>query len=115
MEGAGFAVLHRNWAHVQSMREHEVALRSPTGGVVDLHWSLGPAPLSSDRSPGFGLLMGRSVDVPVGESTCRALGDVDALCHVAVHAAAAGGHRLVWLADLRAGPGGHRTRACRPL
>lgn len=102
LEAAGFVVAQNNWAHLQSMEEHEVTLRSSSGGAVDLHWSLGAPPLSRDRSPAFERLLARSVRLSMGATVCRGLGDVDAICHLAVHAAAAGGHRLVWLADLRA-------------
>jgi hypothetical protein len=40
--------------------------------------------------------------VVLGTVAARVLGPADAAVHLAVHAAAAGGHRLLWCADLRA-------------
>ncbi|TPG18968.1 nucleotidyltransferase family protein [Pedococcus bigeumensis] len=102
LEGAGFTLLDANWPFLLDADVHELVLRTPSGGALDLHWSLGPSPMSIDRSPAFGVLHGRSVEFDAGPVAVRGLGDADAVVHLAVHAAASGGHRLVWLTDLRA-------------
>jgi hypothetical protein len=102
LERAGFHLLDANWPFLLTADVHELALRTPSGGALDLHWSLGPSPMSIDHSPAFEVLWGRSVEFDAGPVVVRGLGDADALVHLAVHAAASGGHRLVWLTDLRA-------------
>jgi hypothetical protein len=102
LEAAGFALLDANWPFLLTADVHELALRTPSGGALDLHWSLGPSPMSIDRSPDFEVLRARSVEFVAGPVAVHGLGDADALVHLAVHAAASGGHRLVWLTDLRA-------------
>jgi hypothetical protein len=102
LEGAGFALLDANWEFLLTADVHELVMRTPSGGVLDLHWSLGPSPMSIDHSPAFEVLHERSVGFGAGAVEVRGLGDADAVVHLAVHAAASGGHRLVWLTDLRA-------------
>jgi hypothetical protein len=102
LEGCGFELLDANWPLLQLADVHELTLRSPSGGALDLHWSLGPSPMAIDHSPPVEVLLSRAVPLEVGDIRSTALGDPDALVHLAVHAAASGGHRLVWLADLRA-------------
>jgi hypothetical protein len=58
--------------------------------------------MAIDHSPAVEILLSRSVPLETHDVRAEALGDLDALVHLAVHAAASGGHRLVWLADLRA-------------
>ena len=102
LEGARFVLLDANWPLLLTADVHELALRTPSGGVLDLHWSLGPSSMSIDRSPAFEVLRSRSVEFEAGSVVVHGLGDADAVVHLAVHAAASGGHRLVWLTDLRA-------------
>jgi hypothetical protein len=59
-------------------------------------------PWRRDRSPCFEVLASRSREVSLGPVRTRVLGPADTVVHLAVHAAAAGGHRLLWCADLRA-------------
>jgi hypothetical protein len=104
LETTGHRLLDANWPMLSSAGVHELAFQTPTGGALDLHWSLGPSPIQIDHSPRFSALWGRSAELQlnVGGLQARALGDADAVVHLAVHAAASGGNRLVWLADLRA-------------
>lgn len=103
LERGGFELLDANWPLLRRADVHELTLRSASGGAVDLHWSLGPSPMAIDHSPPVEVLVSRAVPLEVGHVRTAALGDLDALVHLAVHAAASGGHRLLWLADLRAG------------
>jgi hypothetical protein len=102
LEDAGFFLLDGNWPLLRHADVHELVLGTPSGGALDLHWSLGPSPMTIDHSPDADLLLARSVGFDAGGVGVRGLGDADAVVHLAVHAAASGGHRLVWLADLRA-------------
>lgn len=102
LEARGFDLLDANWPLLRRLDVHELNFRTPSGGALDLHWSLGPSPMSIDRSPAFDVLLDRSVELTVGGAGVRGLGATDAIVHLAVHAAASGGHRLSWLTDLRA-------------
>ena len=102
LEAAGLLLLDRNWTLLRAAEAQELRLRTASGGVVDLHSSLGRGPASTDHAPSVKALWerGRHFDGPHGP--VRTLGPADTLVHLAMHAADAGGHRLVWLADLRA-------------
>jgi hypothetical protein len=102
LEAAGFRLLDRNWALLHREDVHELRLQSPVGGPVDLHWSLGRGPWRNDHSPSFQLLDERGRWLRLGETRARVMGAEDTAIHTAVHAAAAGGHRLLWCADFRA-------------
>jgi len=102
LEDAGARLLDANWPLLRQAGVHELALLGSSGTPVDLHWALGPTPVTADRTPPVERLLDRSVATELGGVEVRCLDPLDELVHVAVHAAAAGGHRLVWLADLRA-------------
>jgi len=101
LESAGCLLLDANWPLLTGAAVHELRLGTPAGGALDLHWSLGAGPVAGDASPSVVRLMARSVEIDCGGLRVGTLGAQDTLLHVAVHAAAAGGHRLIWLADLR--------------
>jgi hypothetical protein len=102
LESAGLVLLDRNWTLLRAGEAQELRLRTASGGVVDLHSSLGRGPAGADPSPSVLTLVerGRPFDGPGGP--VRTLAPADTVVHLAVHAADAGGHRLVWVADLRA-------------
>ncbi len=102
LEAAGLLLLDCNWTLLEAAQAQELRLRTSSGGVVDLHSSLGRGPASEDTAPAVRTLgeRGQSFEGPRGP--VRTLGPADTLVHLAVHAADAGGHRLVWLADLKA-------------
>ena len=102
LEGIGFRLLDANWPLLHAARVLELRLVSPTGGAVDLHWSLDKGPHRTDGSPPVHALLDRSVVWPFGARDYRVLDWSDTLVHLAVHAAGSGGHRLLWCADLRA-------------
>lgn len=102
LEDAGARLLDANWPLLREAGVHELALLGASGTPIDLHWALGPTPFTADRTPPVERLLDRSVATELGGVEVRCLDPLDELVHVAVHAAAAGGHRLVWLADLRA-------------
>ncbi len=98
LEAAGWTLLDANWPLLSSAGVGELKLEGPTGGALDLHWSFGK---EGDPAPPVDTLMRRSVGVNDGELHYRTLGPADFAVHVALHAAASGGHRLVWLTDVR--------------
>ena len=79
----------------------ELRLEGPTGGALDLHWSLSPGPGDQDTAPPADRLIGRAVTATVGPVTFPIPCPTDLAVHVTVHAASSGGHRLVWFTDLR--------------
>lgn len=101
LERAGFQLLDVNWPLLQRMQVHELSFQTPSGGVLDLHWALSGAERAGSRSPSFSALLSRSEHLQLGGSGMQTLGLADTIAHLAVHAAQSGGHRLLWLADLR--------------
>ena len=102
LEAAGCALLDANWPLLQEAGVHELRLLGPTGGAIDLHWSLGKGPGLVDVSPAVDTLLDRAVTWHLGDISLLTLDWSDTFVHLAVHAAASGGHRLLWCADLRA-------------
>lgn len=101
LEDCGFRMLEANWPLLAKSDVRELRLLGPTGGCVDLHWSIGRGAFRQDTSPPFEVLKGRGVVLALDGLSFPALGPVDMLVHTAVHAADSGGHRLVWMADIR--------------
>lgn len=102
LEGAGCTVLDANWPLLRENRVQELRLEGPSGGAIDLHWSLssGGSP-DENTAPPAAVLLNRSSWLDDPNIRFRGLSPADLVVHVAVHAAGSGGHRLVWLADLR--------------
>jgi hypothetical protein len=97
---AGFVPLDVNWPLLRSLRVTELRLRGSSGGVLDLHWSLTHGS-SGMTSPRVSTLLQRARRVDFGGGVGGPTLSVgDTLVHVAVHAAASGGHRLIWLKDV---------------
>lgn len=102
LEAGGCILLDANWPLLQRAGVHELRLLGPTGGAIDLHWSLGKGPGTVDLSPSVDTLLHRAVAWRLGDVSLLTLDWADTVVHLAVHAAASGGHRLLWCADLRA-------------
>jgi hypothetical protein len=102
LEAAGCVLLDANWPLLQQEGVHELRLLGPAGGAIDLHWSLGKGPGTVDVSPAVDTLLDRAVTWRLGDISLLTLDWADTVVHLAVHAAASGGHRLLWCADLRA-------------
>jgi hypothetical protein len=101
LEAQGCQVVDANWPLLEQLEIQELRLLGPTGGAIDLHWSLGRRPLRCDPTPAFPVLLARSVWAGSGRGY-RTLGWADCVVHLALHAAESGGDRLIWCADLRA-------------
>jgi hypothetical protein len=98
LERAGCRLLDVNWPVLVANATRELRLEAPAGGAIDLHWSLDPGVERSAAAAGAVLRRSVQVDKDPG---FRIPGPADLAVHVAVHAADSGGHRLLWLADLR--------------
>ena len=113
LEGASCELLDANWPLLSSRNAHELRVVGPTGGAIDLHWSLGYGPGSERLVPSVDALLERGTVADLGGVESRVLDWADTIVHLALHAASSGGHRLIWCADLRAAlgampPGGAR-------
>ncbi|WP_240474305.1 nucleotidyltransferase family protein [Intrasporangium chromatireducens] len=101
LEAKGLDVLDVNWPLLQRQGVHELRLSTPTGGLLDLHWSLLPG-IHNGRSPDVETLLERADWLRLGDLLVAVLDWADTAVHVASHAAASGGDRLIWCADLLA-------------
>lgn len=102
LEEAGCTVLDANWPLLTRLHVQELRLEAPSGGLIDLHWSLGAGPGPKDPSPSARSLLARSRVINVEGQRARTLDWADTVVHLAVHAASSGADRLIWYADLRA-------------
>lgn len=101
LERAGCRLMDRNWTLLSRELLGEVHLMTPSGVVVDLHWSL----LNRDHlrrtfSAPTAPLLERGVVVSLGGTPVRTLDPLDTLVHLTLHAAMSGGDRLLWLKDV---------------
>ena len=67
----GFSVLDANWPVLTANEVQELRLEGPTGGALDLHWSLSPGPGDQDTAPPADRLIGRAVTRPWARSPTR--------------------------------------------
>lgn len=96
--------LDRNWPMLAATMRAEVAMRGRFGTVIDLHWDIAvPRQLRRDFRVDIGGMLSRacSAELSEGAARIRVLDPVDTVLHLAFHAAQAGAHLLVWLADIR--------------
>jgi hypothetical protein len=101
LESAGFRLVDQNWDLLHRARTGEVHLIGPSGTPIDLHWHLvNQAGLRELFSVDVDALFERSRQVSVGAATVATLDAVDTLVYVCLHAALAGGTRLVWVRDV---------------
>lgn len=101
LEAAGCRVVDRNWTLLCERMLGQVQLITPGGTPVDLHWHLlNEARLRDRFTIDTGLLFEQARTVHVGAAHVRTLSPSHTLLHLAIHAAMAGGNRLVWMKDL---------------
>jgi Uncharacterised nucleotidyltransferase len=96
----GASTLDRNWELVTADLRGQLHLGFGPE-LVDLHWHLVNLVNQRDRfAIPMAELFERRRQVRVGTVTAWALDPTDAVLHVALHAALAGGHQLGWLVDV---------------
>lgn len=102
VEAVGGSVVDRNWDLLRRRHLGAVHCMLPGGIPLDLHWHLVN---DGDARRHFRIDMAaiaaRSEPFPPGGPDALTPTVEDALLHVALHAAVSGGHRLVWLVDVR--------------
>ena len=102
LEAAGCTYVDRNWPLLRKTMRAEIALRAPAGTPLDLHWDIAvPARLRREFRidvPGM-LSRRRAATLGDGHQTW-VLDPVDAVFHLAFHAAQSGVSRLMWPADV---------------
>ena len=100
LNSRGASTMDRNWDLVTTDLRGELHLAFGPE-LVDLHWHLVNLLNQRDR---FAIPMAELFDrrqkVRVGTVTTWALDPTDAVLHVALHAALAGGHQLGWIVDV---------------
>ncbi|MGH9282896.1 MAG: nucleotidyltransferase family protein, partial [Acidimicrobiales bacterium] len=96
-----FQLLDRNWELIGGEQRGQLHVVLPFGTLADVHWHL----LNRD-------VVRRSLSIPMDDvfagarsvsidgAPMRTLGAVHTLLHLCVHAALAGGNRLLWLKDI---------------
>jgi Uncharacterised nucleotidyltransferase len=101
LQGSGVEVLDRNWTLISREHRGQLHLTLPLGTVADLHWHLLNRGVVRDA---FDLdmtdVLDRTRTVTVSGLDVRTLDPADALVHLGLHAALAGGDRLIWLKDI---------------
>lgn len=102
LEAGGAVVLDANWPMLGPVGVHELVVQGPAGGAIDLHWSLGPRWGTASQSPSASTLLARARRITIDGVRTLTLDWGDTVVHLASHAAAAGGNRLLWCVDLRA-------------
>ncbi|KQS59727.1 hypothetical protein ASG36_01365 [Geodermatophilus sp. Leaf369] len=101
LEGAGGALLTRNFALLRRELPGEVAVRGRFGTVLDLHWTLvNRAGRRRRTTVSTADLLDRASPVQLAGRPVPALQPDDALVHVCLHAALAGATRVSWLLDV---------------
>lgn len=101
LEEVGAELYERNWELLRRQGKGELNLVTPTGGMIDLHWT----PLYNRRLQGqFRYdgddLLARRRRVCLGGTDAWVPDPTDHLLHVAAHATLTGAHRLVWVLDI---------------
>jgi hypothetical protein len=94
---AGWLLLDRNWPLIVQTLPGQLRFRTPSGGILDLHWHLlNDAMLRAHHQlPTLDLLHRRRTLL----SGLPALSGADQLVHLGLHGALSGANRLVWLTD----------------
>lgn len=101
IERAGGRVLDENWPLITAEQRGQLHLRLGTGEPLDLHWHIvNRASVRRDFGISMAELLSRRRTLDLGGVSVPVMDSIDALVHVALHAALGGGHRLQWLVDL---------------
>ena len=97
----GHEVIDRNWTLISREQRGQLHLTLPFGTVADVHWHLLNRGVVRDAfDVATDGLLRRSRTVTVSGVAATTLSPEDTLVHLALHAALAGGDRLIWLKDI---------------
>jgi len=97
----GYVLLDQNHGLLAELMPGELHLRGPNGVMVDLHWTLINAERNRQAFPvDTASLVARRSFVELAGAKVPTTDPADTLVHVALHAALAGAHRLIWLKDV---------------
>ena len=103
LERIGCQLLERNWSLLARLGPGELALRTPGGHHLDLHWHLLNDEESRCAFPvSTAALLQRRTSMALDGGRVPVLADVDLCLHVILHAAKSGADHLIWLYDLAA-------------
>ncbi|MEN3357058.1 MAG: hypothetical protein V7637_1040 [Mycobacteriales bacterium] len=101
LESAGCTVFERNWQLARDRLLGELRLFTPSGMVLDLHWHvIADRSIRSAFRIDLAVIRARARSVRLAGRDVRTLDPADTIVHLALHAALAGGQRLIWLKDL---------------
>jgi hypothetical protein len=101
LQGSGVTVIDRNWTLIRRERRGQLHLTLAMGTVADLHWHLlNRAVVRDSFDVDMGAVLTRTRTVVVSGVEVETLSAVDTVVHLALHAALAGGDRLIWMKDL---------------
>ncbi|WP_313662061.1 nucleotidyltransferase family protein [Cellulosimicrobium cellulans] len=102
LQDRGVRLLDRNWPALRRSGRAELAMVTPAGTPLDLHWHVAvPADLRRELRIDMAAMLERRRLVGVGGQDVPTLDPVDTVLHLAFHAAQSGANRLMWLADVR--------------
>lgn len=101
LEESGCRVYEANWRLARQRMLGELRLFTPSGTVLDLHWSLFAEQGVREAFPAsVDALTRRARTVTLAGRAVRTLDELDTLVHLSLHASLSGGHRLVWCKDI---------------
>lgn len=101
LEEADCRVYEANWRLARQRMLGELRLFTPSGTVLDLHWSLFAERVVREAFPAsVDGLFRRARTVSLAGRMVRTLDELDTVVHLALHASLSGGHRLVWCKDI---------------
>lgn len=101
LQSSGFELLDRNWDLIRREGRAQLHLSLRLGTVADVHHHLlNRASVRDSFTMPMDDILSRARTVTVGAVPVQTLDAVDTLLHVCIHAALAGGHRLIWLKDV---------------
>ncbi len=101
LQRSGVELLDRNWTLISREHRGQLHLTLPLGTVADLHWHLlNRGVVRNAFDVDMGEVIERARTVTVSGVVVRTLDPADALVHLGLHSALAGGDRLIWLKDI---------------
>lgn len=107
----GAVLLDRNQPMIAKQLRAELSLHLKHGTALDLHWDpVNGAELRNDFRFGTEEMLERRESIKISNTDVPVLDPVDTLLHVGYHTTLSGGHRLLWLMDMRSVSSGDLDR-----